>query len=889
MAEGAWASAKELRTRRDRPKKIGFLICFFTKCCRIREIETIRENIEKAVSNSNGKTFSFAFGRKNAKIPYRNPFLMQRTAILVQGVVLAPDRRHGRMNLLRYILVASALLLHGGFAFAQGNLYMESLRTKDASEVPFVSGMIHPTGGAVVNLTDNSIKILDPAALTERFTLGGLRRRISVLQVSPNGEFIVSCGIDGQVNVWRSFDGTPVKDFVPERTVVVGADIIRNTILVSTGSDGEVKVSDVTTGKKVSSFSIDKEIAKQAIHPDERMAVFGGMNGEVHVYDIVDFKKQRTIGDAKMSVTALRFSPDGRFLAAGTADGTILIWDVQSWSLLKRIQAHRGDVTQIAFDPRTRWVLTAGNDSSLLGFALSNYQKVGTFTGRALYATIGFIDEQTFVAATTDGVLRSWRVLEKAPDVTSPIIVMTRPMANLDGTPLRYYGSELTVEGIACDDSLVERVTVNGTVTELKPLAQYDTLRLPPGMKAKSFRAVMNLGGTDRAAIEVKATDWIGNATVHSIPIGRVGKDQAVEILSPTPDSEIEGVYVRVQFKNWFDIASYSVMVNLIEMVDHKAAETRRIGDVLTEEVTLVLGYNQIQINAYTMAGERITKMFGVMRKASAVIAEEVPVIRGSGPQKWAVVVGVSDYAHPGIPSLKYADVDAQAYADFLRTPEGGGFDNNHMRVLLNRDATIANVQDALSNFLAQAIDIDLVVIYFAGHGAPEPARPSNLYLLTHDSDPSLLRTSAFPMWQIQDVLSRYISAKRIVVFSDACHSGGISADFATRGINVTRMNPINQYLADLARSKEGVVVFTASAAGEFSQEYPELGHGVFTYYLLDGLKGAADLNNDYTITINELMQYVEEQVKRRTRGAQNPTRSQTMYDKDLTIAVRPK
>ena len=50
-------------------------------------------------------------------------------------------------------------------------------------------------------------------------------------------------------------------------------------------------------------------------------------------------------------------------------------------------------------------------------------------------------------------------------------------------------------------------------------------------------------------------------------------------------------------------------------------------------------------------------------------------------------------------------------------------------------------------------------------------------------------------------------------------------------------------------------------------------------------MKGEADINNDYTVTINELMQYVEDQVKRKTKGAQNPTRGQTIYDKDLTIS----
>jgi uncharacterized caspase-like protein len=180
-------------------------------------------------------------------------------------------------------------------------------------------------------------------------------------------------------------------------------------------------------------------------------------------------------------------------------------------------------------------------------------------------------------------------------------------------------------------------------------------------------------------------------------------------------------------------------------------------------------------------------------------------------------------------------------------------------------------------------------MIYFAGHGAPEPARPKNMYLLTYDSEPNSLGTTAFPMWDIQTVLSRYISAKRVVVFSDACHSGNISVNFATRGLEESEPNLINQLITDLSKTKEGTVVFTASAAGEVSQEFPEFSHGVFTYYMLEGLEGKADLNNDYTITINELMQYVEEQVKRKTHGAQNPTRSQTEYDKELPIATVPQ
>ena len=257
-------------------------------------------------------------------------------------------------------------------------------------------------------------------------------------------------------------------------------------------------------------------------------------------------------------------------------------------------------------------------------------------------------------------------------------------------------------------------------------------------------------------------------------------------------------------------------------------------------------------------------------------------------PQRWAVVIGISEYGKPQIPNLNYADRDAREFAEYLKSPAGGGLDEGRMKVLLNKDATLQNIKSALTQFLRQTIDKDLVIIYFAGHGAPEPANPKNNYLLCYDTDPTLLETTAFPMWDINAALTRYIPSKHVIVLTDACHSGGISTEIATRGMGTVENNLINQYLSDLSKSKEGIIVFTASQSGESSQELDKFGHGVFTHFLLQGLKGDADRNNDYSITIGELMDYVEEMVKRQTNGNQHPTRSQGTYDTDMTIGLVP-
>jgi uncharacterized caspase-like protein len=260
----------------------------------------------------------------------------------------------------------------------------------------------------------------------------------------------------------------------------------------------------------------------------------------------------------------------------------------------------------------------------------------------------------------------------------------------------------------------------------------------------------------------------------------------------------------------------------------------------------------------------------------------------GAIGQRWAVVVGISRYQHGGrdLANLRYADRDAKAFYEFLISPTGANFPKTNIRFLMNEEATLANLKDALYVFLQNAIEEDLVIIYFAGHGSPEPANNENLYLLAHDTDPRRLPSTAFPMWDIETALSRYIRAERVVLIADACHSAGIGSGFATRAITVEG-NPVNRYLMQLAKSGRGRAIFTASEAGEQSQESKNWGggHGVFTYFLLEGLKGKADADKDGIVTLGEAMDYTDERVRRATRNKQHPDTSGN-FDRNLPLSV---
>jgi hypothetical protein len=237
--------------------------------------------------------------------------------------------------------------------------------------------------------------------------------------------------------------------------------------------------------------------------------------------------------------------------------------------------------------------------------------------------------------------------------------------------------------------------------------------------------------------------------------------------------------------------------------------------------------------------------------------------------KRWAVVIGVGQYESADIPDLDYAPSDARAVRDFLQSDAAGPFDE--VLYLEDEQATGAAMREALFVFLQQADWDDLVVIYYAGHGAPDPGRPDNLYLLPTDTDLDALAATGFPMWDVKTALRRQIAAERVIVIADACHSAG-TADGETVGGGDS--NQIAGGFQDLFTPSRRLMM-TAADTNEFSLEDARWGgHGVFTHFLLDGLRGAGDLDSNGIVTFTELFQHVSGEVRGATNGRQNPQMS---------------
>ncbi|MDX2134154.1 MAG: tetratricopeptide repeat protein [Saprospiraceae bacterium] len=225
-----------------------------------------------------------------------------------------------------------------------------------------------------------------------------------------------------------------------------------------------------------------------------------------------------------------------------------------------------------------------------------------------------------------------------------------------------------------------------------------------------------------------------------------------------------------------------------------------------------------------------------------------------------AVVIGISDYQNPQIPDLRFADRDATAFADWLRSPAGGSVPESRLQVLLNADATAGKIIAALGGLVADCRPGDLALIYFSGHGDVERiSKFQRGFWLSWDSPPSVYAAGACALAYLQDIITTLSeSGVQVVVVADACRAGKLAGS-AVNGTQATS--------AALAQQFANEVKILSCQPEEYSLEGEQWGggRGAFSFHLIDALYGLADANADGTVNLLELGRYLEDRVPAET------------------------
>ncbi|HWZ34344.1 MAG TPA: tetratricopeptide repeat protein [Bryobacteraceae bacterium] len=251
----------------------------------------------------------------------------------------------------------------------------------------------------------------------------------------------------------------------------------------------------------------------------------------------------------------------------------------------------------------------------------------------------------------------------------------------------------------------------------------------------------------------------------------------------------------------------------------------------------------------------------------------------GPGGQTYALLVGISKYKHTEL-SLQFPNADASIFAQLLGSPRGGGLASENILLLTDEKATTAAVRNGFQDFLKRrAGKNDTVIILVAGHGTVDGR---NAFVLTYDADPQDLASTALPMAELRGLFEDQLKkVGRVLLFADVCKAGTIGS------IQSTSVNADVQHLGDVEGDLFGLL---ASRPKELSIEGPQFGggHGVFSYFVIKGMEGAADENKDGVVDANELIQYVSAQVPQATSNKQHPREFGT-YDNSMKLSDTSK
>ncbi|MEZ4320390.1 MAG: caspase family protein [Myxococcota bacterium] len=255
-------------------------------------------------------------------------------------------------------------------------------------------------------------------------------------------------------------------------------------------------------------------------------------------------------------------------------------------------------------------------------------------------------------------------------------------------------------------------------------------------------------------------------------------------------------------------------------------------------------------------------------------------------PRRVALVAGVDAYDDPAFPDLLHAGDDARAMGEVFESRRGGGFDE----VVVLADPTRAELLDALKSLKASVRRDDVVVVYFSGHGTRAPDGDTwKRYLLGRDSQPSDLDGTAIDLDVLEGWFSGLAPSRKALVV-DACFNGD--------GKSVVRPEhradgPVDGSLAPHGPLGSGEALLFATTPGRPSLEDDKLGHGVYTYYLLEAMGwgfAEADRDGDQVVTAWEAHDHARAKTLEHTDGRQVPEAALRVVGMaDVVLAGEPE
>jgi WD40 repeat protein/uncharacterized caspase-like protein len=673
--------------------------------------------------------------------------------------------------------------------------------------------------------------------------------------------------------------------FAPDGTCFVAASGRRGVVF-------EIPPEGAPVPRKAA--SLRAEVLAAAIAPGGGHTAFVDRAGNLTLVDRSSPSAGAAVARAHDGeATAVTFTSDGSYVVTGDGDGALRVWTTRAehFADLGRGFEHQDGIVLVAPVPPGRRVLSVGRDRQVVLWDVDTQQALRPtkVESNVLSAALG--DDGKTLALGLQRLTGN-RFRSATPGSLAHTIRADDRLRLVDaetGTQIRDFGGEqqdLDAVGVTPDGRFVAAAGggAEAAVWDATTGKRVTTIPFDAPVTAIAFSpdGRRMLVGTESGTLSLLELSGVAAAPRPAAPatilifiLEPVGLGDARDE-STGEAYEIDAASMRIRGTVKSTAALKSLLVDgrdVTSLVPDGEGNYAFSAAVSMPQP----GRRQIEIVAENEQGTLARRTFAVDR-AAEIQRPDLGALR-----RIALVVGISSYADASI-DLRYANADARALYELLtdRALGPAAFRPEDVRLLLDDEATVANINKGLREFLRRARENDLVLFFFAGHGAPDPNRIQDLYLLAHDTDPGNIAGTGLLMRHVREAIAE-IPARHVLILTDSCHAAGIAAPASMRSLLA---NPIHQtFLEKMHHASGGLAILTASEAAQVSFENEKWGrHGVFTHFLLSGLRGSADTNADRIVTLGELMEHVRDGVRDATESRQIPAIGPTSFDRELPL-----
>lgn len=736
-----------------------------------------------------------------------------------------------------------------------------------------------------VGLKDGSLRAFDAGLEALDLRLGGTASPNAALELGESGGSVVAIAKDGSAALWdlsslrmkKVLADESLGYFMSKGKRIELPRSLKSRKEIALSPDGKlaayrseawkVSIVDLAGHLPLRDLSLPSwaefGVREMAIGPDNRtLALIVGNDSknidyvikeaarekQILLFDMTTGKSRALVGSINQ-VSAIAFSPDMRTIASGSygiKDEGVILWDIASGTKRKILDVEDASpwIKALAYS-KDGSILAAG-DNSGKGFVFDagSGKKVAELSGR-LDSLVFDASGKRLVSGGSEGVLRVWDAAsgkEIAASVISPEgdWVAWTPDGFFDGTEAAARNALFVVDG-----------------WRTYGIDQFYERYRRPDIIASRLR-----GDADQAAALAPAGIKLGFASPPSLTLSIKKADGSFGV--PADDLALRGLaVVSTQATSWL-VTEGSITVRL------SAADS---GGGLDGVALFYAGKAIAEVSRASAAGsfaadyavalvegENALKGVGYSRDRTESSPLEIKVayrpLKAERPRLFVLAAAADSYRNSKY-DLNFALADARGFAAALSPVARKVFEGVDIIELYDKDLTQASLRAALEAIRAKAKPQDAFIFFYAGHGIAVAEGRQNVFYfvlpaVTVMNDADRLKADGFNTAQLRELVASIPASKQMLLV-DACNSGAFLEGYAIRGAAEENA------LAQLQRSS-GVALFSSSTEEQFANEVKDLGHGLFTWALIQGLKGEA-ATKDGKITAASLKAYIDDAV----------------------------